>query len=141
MKRLNREPDPYYQLARMMQTLNRQDLALALKQFHQSAVDDTMDAVCAIVDEKIADPVLKDTVTSDIRRAYVQGGHIADDRRYLARTEALLAVLLLSSHDGNTLLDIGQIDAAFAAGHGIDTFKTSEGKLEVTVQPEKFAGL
>jgi hypothetical protein len=135
-----KQPDAYYQLARMMQKLSRADLALALKQFHQSSVDNTMDAISEVVRRGIGDGELADRITSDIRRTYVEGGHIADDRKFLARTEALLCTIIRLLHEGSLSVDLSQIDAAFRAGDGIDTSKLGH-NLQVVPHQAKFSGL
>jgi hypothetical protein len=136
-----REPDPYYQLARMMGKMERADLALALKQFHQSAVDNTIEAISEVVRRDVEDEELAARLTSDIGCVYVAGGHISDDRRFLARTEALLCTLLRLYHSGSITVDISQVDAAFRAGDGIDTSKIDGSILEVVPHSAKFSGV
>lgn len=142
MMMMRRQPsDPYYDLARKMQKMERSDLSLCLKQFHQSAVDDTMQAVIEVIRRVVPDSELADKLTSDIGRIYVAGGHIADDRRYLARTEALLCAVVREFHGGSLTLDVAKVDEACRSGDGVDTSRPDPSKLEVTPQPAKFSGV
>jgi hypothetical protein len=138
---IQKQPDRYYQLARMMQKMERADMALALKQFHQSAVDNTIEAISEVVRRDVEDVELAARLTSDIGRCYVEGGHIADDRKFLARTEALLCTVLRLYHAGTLTVDRSQVDAAFRAGDGIDTSKIDGSILEVVPHSAKFSGV
>lgn len=130
-------PDDFYQLARQLDNLSRQERADLLRKWNQQMVD--------AVAERAADLAMDMGIDESHRSQFIRAvrsislkSRIADDRMHLRRAEAVLNALRRRKA---IIVSRNDVRDAYDQGHGVDILENKDsGMVEVFVQPGKFKG-
>jgi hypothetical protein len=124
--------DPYYALARQIQSQDRQTAAVNIRKIQQQTADQVIESVlCAIAD---SDGDLG-KLAEEVRKIKLDGTQHATDRLHLRRTEAIL--LAISGYWGNDSAPKDEVERIYNMGDGIRVF-TADGLLHIEPHLGKF---
>jgi hypothetical protein len=134
--------DLYYDIVRKIRSFrDRQEAADLLREFHQHAVDEAIH-VAQLCIEKVSPGVeVSELAKKELRDTYLASGFVSEDRRALARTEAILAGLIsdIEPKEKMVYARSALVDQLQSSGTGVDVTDGPDGHLEIRLHPEKFA--